>query len=116
MAAQESLAQCIRRLREGAGLTQEALAARAGVPLWSLRNWELGRRSPGLAAAFALAHALGAPLDELGEAAWAGERTDAEKGPVTEKARPKTPATLKGKGRAGENSKTKRARPRKAQS
>lgn len=35
-----------RRVRRRTGLTQAAFAARIGVPLDTVRNWEQGKRSP----------------------------------------------------------------------
>lgn len=36
----------LRELREAYGLTQEALAARFGLPVSIIRSWEEGRSSP----------------------------------------------------------------------
>jgi putative transcriptional regulator len=55
----------LKRLRTEAGLTQAALAERAGVPLQTLRNWEHGRREPLLSTAARLARGLGVSLDRL---------------------------------------------------
>jgi transcriptional regulator with XRE-family HTH domain len=52
-------------LRRAAGLSQTQLAAAAGVPVGSLRQWEHGRRTPLLDAAARLAVAMGCSLDEL---------------------------------------------------
>jgi transcriptional regulator with XRE-family HTH domain len=75
--AVETLGQRIQRLRVAAGLTQERVAEAAGVPLATLRNWEVDRREPGFRAACKLAKALGTsaeyladtvPVDEAGKA------------------------------------------------
>jgi transcriptional regulator with XRE-family HTH domain len=55
----------LKDLRLRAGLTQEALARRADVGNDAVRNWERGRRTPGLDMAVKLADALGISLDEL---------------------------------------------------
>jgi transcriptional regulator with XRE-family HTH domain len=55
----------LARLRRERGLSQEGLAAAAGVPVGTLRGWEYGRRTPLLDAAVKLADALGVSLDEL---------------------------------------------------
>jgi transcriptional regulator with XRE-family HTH domain len=52
-------------LRERAGLSQAQLAAAAGLPIASIRNWEYGRREPLLTAAGQLAAALGVEVGEL---------------------------------------------------
>ena len=39
----------LKELREGAGLSQKALAAKAGVSQRNIANWELGLRRRGLA-------------------------------------------------------------------
>jgi transcriptional regulator with XRE-family HTH domain len=61
----ETMGKRLKRLREAAGLSQSQLAAAAGVPLGTLRNWEYDRREPLLGAAARLASALGVTLDEL---------------------------------------------------
>jgi transcriptional regulator with XRE-family HTH domain len=54
-----TFAERLRELRERAGLTQEQLAARSGVPLPSLRGYEQGQREPYWHVAFRLAAGLG---------------------------------------------------------
>jgi transcriptional regulator with XRE-family HTH domain len=41
-----TFAQRLRELRDRAGLTQEALAEASGIPVWTVRNYEQGRREP----------------------------------------------------------------------
>lgn len=41
-----SFAEMLRTLRTKAGWTQEELADKSGVPLWTLRSYEIGRREP----------------------------------------------------------------------
>jgi transcriptional regulator with XRE-family HTH domain len=55
----------LKTLRERRGLTQVELAARSGVPLGSVRNYEQGHRTPLLDQAARLAAALGVSIDEL---------------------------------------------------
>lgn len=57
----------LRHLREVAGLTQQQLAERAGVPLASVRNYEQGKRQPGWAGLFHLARALGVSSEEFSD-------------------------------------------------
>jgi len=61
----ESLAARIRQLREAAGLSMDALATKAGVPMPTLRNWEQAKREPGVFAIEQLAAALGVSISEL---------------------------------------------------
>lgn len=61
----KAMGQRLQELRDRAGLTQLALAERAGIPVSSLRNWEQGRVLPQLDAAWRLAKALCITLDEL---------------------------------------------------
>ena len=49
----------MRELREGAGLTREALSAASGIPFGTIHGYEIGRRAPSLAASLRLARALG---------------------------------------------------------
>lgn len=58
----ETFAARLRRLRERAGLTQEALAACLGVTRQAVARWESGTREPSLATAELLAAALGKKL------------------------------------------------------
>ena len=44
--AREAVAAYARRVRRRTGLTQVAFAARIGVPLDTVRNWEQGKRAP----------------------------------------------------------------------
>lgn len=60
-------AEKLKGLRKAAGLTQEALARRAGVPLPSLRGHEQGQRVPSWASVCRLARALGVPTDAFAE-------------------------------------------------
>jgi transcriptional regulator with XRE-family HTH domain len=55
----------LKRVREGAGMSQSQLAAAAGVPIGTLRNWEQDRRVPLLDTAARVAKALRVSLDEL---------------------------------------------------
>jgi transcriptional regulator with XRE-family HTH domain len=54
-------------LRKRAGLTQEALAAKAGLPVGSLRCHEQGQRLPSWVSVVKLARALGVLTDVLAE-------------------------------------------------
>ncbi|HEY8981932.1 MAG TPA: helix-turn-helix domain-containing protein, partial [Streptomyces sp.] len=72
------LAATIRRLRLGAGLTQEALAERSGVSVSTIRGMETGRRrNPQLASVRRLAEALELRPEDRDEllAAATGEET-----------------------------------------
>src|SRR5215468_9131887 len=57
----------LQQLREGAGLTQEQLAERSGVKLWTLRGYEQGRREPNWKAALSLAAALGVAAEAFSD-------------------------------------------------
>jgi transcriptional regulator with XRE-family HTH domain len=65
MAEGETLGERLQRLRLAAGLTQEQLARRCGVPVSSLRNWEHDHRLPGLVPVYTLAKALGVMMEQL---------------------------------------------------
>jgi transcriptional regulator with XRE-family HTH domain len=69
MATSETLGRCLQRLRRAASLTQEELAHKAQVPVWSLRNWEHDHRLPGLVATYKVAKALGVLMEELASCA-----------------------------------------------
>jgi transcriptional regulator with XRE-family HTH domain len=61
----ETMGQRFKRLREAAGLTQEALARAADVSLGAVRNWEQDLREPLLGTAARVADAIGVSLDAL---------------------------------------------------
>jgi transcriptional regulator with XRE-family HTH domain len=63
----ETLGTRLQALRLAAELTQEVLAARSGLPVTSLRNWERDHRTPGVFALFKLAQALGLPMERFVE-------------------------------------------------
>lgn len=55
----------VRRLRQEAGLSQEALADAAGLDRAYISGLERGRRNPTLASLTRIATALGVPLHDL---------------------------------------------------
>jgi transcriptional regulator with XRE-family HTH domain len=55
----------LKTMRESAGLSQSALAKRAGVPVRSIQNWEQGHRIPRIDTLPKLAQALGVPVGTL---------------------------------------------------
>jgi DNA-binding XRE family transcriptional regulator len=59
--------ELLRQLRKDAGLTQEDLAKRAGIPLPSLRGHEQGQRSPSWASVVKLARGLGVSTGRFDE-------------------------------------------------
>ena len=65
---QPSLGGKVRALREALGLSQQALAVRAGLSLLQVAQLERGRkRDPRLSTLRALAGALGVDLNALGD-------------------------------------------------
>jgi DNA-binding XRE family transcriptional regulator len=64
-AGRQEIGSRIRELREGAGLTQEALATAAGIGRVTLVRIENGEQSPRYETLVSLATALGQPLREL---------------------------------------------------
>lgn len=65
MKAFDRLGHAVRLLRRQRGLTQEQLAAAAGIGTRTLVNLESGVKSPGVDTLDAVLTALGATLDEL---------------------------------------------------
>ena len=60
-----TLAMKLKRLRNRKGLTQEALARKAGVSLGYVARLEIGRHDPKLSTLKRLARGLGVPVTEL---------------------------------------------------
>ncbi len=58
----------LRELRAKAGLTQQQLAEKAGIPLPSLRGHEQGQRIPNWTSVVRIARALGVPTDAFADA------------------------------------------------
>lgn len=61
----EAFGLIIRRARRDLGLSQEGLAARAGLDRTYVSGLERGRRNPTLTTQVKLAHALGRALSDL---------------------------------------------------
>jgi len=59
------LASRVKRLRKARGLTQQALAVKAGVSLGYLARLEIGMHDPRLSTLQKLAKALGVPVGQL---------------------------------------------------
>ena len=53
-----TFAKKLRQLRDAAGLTQEQMAERSGINLWTIRGYEQGRREPNWKGVLSLAKAL----------------------------------------------------------
>ncbi|WP_200936069.1 helix-turn-helix domain-containing protein [Microbacterium sp. Leaf151] len=63
----EQLSKLLRECREGAGLSQEAVARKADLSVNTVRNVESGRAvEPGYFTVLAIAHAVGAELARAG--------------------------------------------------
>lgn len=66
----------LRVVRERAGLTQQSLAERTGMPLGTIRNYEQGRAVPPAAALFAICKAIGVSADEFAGCSFQKPRRD----------------------------------------
>jgi transcriptional regulator with XRE-family HTH domain len=62
-------AEKLHELRQQAGQTQEQLAEASGVPVWTIRNYEQGRREPNWKGIISLAAALGVAVEAFAECA-----------------------------------------------
>ncbi len=81
----------LKELRTKAGLTQEQLAQKAGIPLSSLRGHEQGQRVPSWASVVKLARALGVSTDAFADC----DEVKEEEAP--QPAAPRRPRKRKGK-------------------
>jgi transcriptional regulator with XRE-family HTH domain len=67
----QRLATALRRAREGAGLSQEQVAYRAGLTRYTYQKYEKGESRPGrpanptLRSVLAISQVLGMPLEDL---------------------------------------------------
>lgn len=66
---QPALGTAIRELRDKRGMTQEAVAHRAGITVAHLSGIERGQANPSWGAVVAMADALGASMAEVGKLA-----------------------------------------------
>jgi transcriptional regulator with XRE-family HTH domain len=62
-----TFAERLRQLREQGGMTQEQLADRSEINLWTIRGYEQGRREPNWKGAIALAAALGVAVEAFAD-------------------------------------------------
>lgn len=82
-----TFAERLRGLRDKTGLTQEQLAKASGIPIWTVRNYEQGRREPNWMGAIQLARALGTTCEAFAEC----EDVGATEAPPAEASAPSTP-------------------------
>lgn len=88
-------AEKLQSLREKAGLSQSQLAQASGVPVWTLRGYEQGRREPLWHVLFKLADALG--VDCRAFADCVSEEPAADR-PATPRGRPVKASPAAGQG------------------
>jgi transcriptional regulator with XRE-family HTH domain len=67
--AQPALGEAVRTLRQKTGLSQDALAARAGLDPSSIARIEAGNMDPSWGSMRRIAGGLGIPLEDLAELA-----------------------------------------------
>jgi transcriptional regulator with XRE-family HTH domain len=79
----------LRQLRTAAGLSQTALAQRAGLTRMAVAHLEMGRRQPTWATAVALADALGVSTEAFREPPAPGPETTRGRPPAPRPASPK---------------------------
>jgi DNA-binding XRE family transcriptional regulator len=60
-----SFGERLQRVRRERGFSQSELAERAGVPIDTIQNWEIGRTEPRLLALIKVAKGLAVSLDVL---------------------------------------------------
>jgi transcriptional regulator with XRE-family HTH domain len=62
-----TFAEKLQALRAKAGLSQSQLAKASGIPVWTIRGYEQGRREPLWNAFFRLAHAVGTTCEAFAD-------------------------------------------------
>ena len=62
-----TFAEKLRQLRDAAGLTQEQMAERSGINLWTIRGYEQGRREPNWKGVLSLAKSLNVAAEVFSE-------------------------------------------------
>jgi transcriptional regulator with XRE-family HTH domain len=77
--------QRLRELREGVGMSRQALASASGVPFGTIHGYEIGRRGPTLAATLKLAKALGVDCTAFADCEDLGAEPPAAKKPARRK-------------------------------
>ncbi len=98
MAERHGFGERLKALRAAAGLSQPALADRAGVSVSAVRQFEYGLREPAFGTLVKLAEALGVSLDAFKDGA--APPTKAAGGPpIAEASAPDAPAVKPKRGR-----------------
>jgi transcriptional regulator with XRE-family HTH domain len=82
-----AFAEKLRQLRDAAGLTQEQMAERSGINLWTIRGYEQGRREPNWKGVLSLAKAL----DVAAEVFSACDESTTEEQSARPRGRPRKP-------------------------
>ena len=60
-----TIAERLSRLRQEHGLSRESLSKATGIPMSTIRTWELGLRSPPVVGVVTLARHYGVTMDYL---------------------------------------------------
>jgi transcriptional regulator with XRE-family HTH domain len=79
----------MKQLRTEAGLTQEALAQRAGLGIGAVRDYEQGRKGPSVPSLFKLAKALGVSCEAFADCIDVDQHEAAETKKTTRKRKEK---------------------------
>jgi transcriptional regulator with XRE-family HTH domain len=87
-----TFADKLRQLRDAAGLTQEQMAERSGITLWTIRGYEQGRRDPNWKGMLSLAKALNVAAEVFCEC----DESTPEKQSARPRGRPSRPETTTG--------------------
>ena len=87
-----TVAEKLRRLGEAAGLTQEQMAERSGITLWTIRGYEQGRREPNWKGVLSLAKALNVAAEVFSEC----DETTTDELSARPRGRPSRPETTTG--------------------
>jgi transcriptional regulator with XRE-family HTH domain len=96
-----TFAKRLQGLRERAGLSQSQLARASGIPVWTLRGYEQGRREPQWDSLIRLATGLGVACEAFADLVTVTPVEEKAKAPRAGSRKPAAPKRPRGRSRKG---------------
>src|SRR5437762_1527639 len=90
--------ELLKKLRDGAGLSQSGLATASGMSLSAIHDYEQGKREPSMRNLFRLAKALGVTCEAFADCEYGDDKPTPQRGRPA-KAKEPEPAPKRSRGR-----------------